>query len=109
MYSNTIRMLKVTLAEGWHMVSEDAGIARDEDLLVEVSGGVARITMNRSYVLNALSAAHFRQLTAAFLDVGWRRDVGVVVLTGAGRAFSSGGDVRTLTKDIVVETGKYAM
>jgi enoyl-CoA hydratase/carnithine racemase len=91
------------------MVMEEASIANDEDLLVEVADGVARITLNRPEVLNALSAAHFRQLTAAILDVGWRRGVGVVVLTGAGRAFSAGGDLRTLSKDVLVHTTKYAV
>lgn len=90
-------------------IDEDAATAHPEDLLVEVKDGVAKLTMNRPDVLNALSAAHFRQLTDAVYDVGWRKDVGVVVLTGAGRAFCAGGDLRTLTKDIVVETGKWAL
>jgi 2-ketocyclohexanecarboxyl-CoA hydrolase len=91
------------------VVDNEAGIAHPEDLLVEVKDGVAKLTMNRPDVLNALSAAHFKQLTEAINDVGWRREVGVVVLTGAGRAFCAGGDLRTLTKDVVVDTGKWAL
>jgi 2-ketocyclohexanecarboxyl-CoA hydrolase len=86
-----------------------AEVAHDDDLLVSVDGGVARITLNRPDVLNALSAAHFRQLTAAIHDVSSRAGVGVVVLTGAGRAFSAGGDLRTLSKDVLVDTTKYAI
>jgi 2-ketocyclohexanecarboxyl-CoA hydrolase len=91
------------------MTTNDEEIAHPDDLLVEVSEGVARIILNRPDVLNALSAAHFRQLTAAFLDVGWRSDVGVVVLTGAGRAFSAGGDLSKLSKDVLVESTKYSV
>jgi enoyl-CoA hydratase/carnithine racemase len=91
------------------MAQDEAAIANDDDLLVTVKDGVARITLNRPEVLNALSAAHFRQLTAAILDVGWRPEVGVVVLTGAGRAFSAGGDLRTLSKDVLVHTTKFAV
>jgi enoyl-CoA hydratase/carnithine racemase len=87
----------------------EAGVAADDDLLVEIKDGVAKLTMNRPDVLNALSAAHFRQLTDAIYDVGWSKEVGVVVLTGAGRAFCAGGDLRTLTKDVVVDTGRYAL
>lgn len=91
------------------MVDNEAATAQPNHLLVEVKDGVAKLTMNRPEVLNALSAAHFQQLTDAINDVGWRHDVGVVVLTGAGRAFCAGGDLRTLTKDIVVHTGKLAL
>jgi enoyl-CoA hydratase/carnithine racemase len=80
-----------------------------EDLLVRVEDGVAWLTMNRPDVLNALTVAHFRQLADAFYDVGWRPDVGAVVLTGAGRAFCAGGDVSQLDKDVVVDSGKWAL
>jgi len=84
-------------------------VAQPEDLLAKVEGGVAWLTMNRPQVLNALSFAHFRQLADALYDVGWRRDVGVVVLTGAGKAFCAGGDVSTLTKETLVDAGKWAL
>ena len=91
------------------MTETAQGSARPEDLLIAVEDGIAWVRMNRPDVLNALTVGHFRQLTDAFYDVGWRRDVGVVVLTGAGRAFCAGGDVSTLDKDVVVEAGKYAL
>jgi 2-(1,2-epoxy-1,2-dihydrophenyl)acetyl-CoA isomerase len=63
-------------------------------LLVEVGSGVATLTLNRPEALNALN----RELKDALLDavrrVGRDRAVRVVVLTGAGRAFSSGQDLR---------------
>src|SRR5687768_10088150 len=80
-----------------------------DDLLVEVKDGVAWLRMNRPQVLNALSVGHFRQMTEAFLDVGWRKDVGAVVLTGTGNVFCAGGDVRTLDKAVLVEVGNWAI
>jgi enoyl-CoA hydratase len=65
-----------------------------EDLLVERRGQVAVITLSRPRVLNALSSRLQRELDdalgRALDDVGVR----VVVLTGAGRAFSAGIDLK---------------
>ncbi|MDX1664374.1 MAG: enoyl-CoA hydratase family protein [Candidatus Promineifilaceae bacterium] len=66
------------------------------DFLYDVQEGVATITFNRPEVLNALTFgiyAQFRDLMRAL-----HRDdmVKVVVLTGAGRAFCSGGDVHEI-------------
>lgn len=67
-----------------------------EDILYEKrADGVARITINRPDVLNALRTQTYEELARAFRDAGEDPTIGVVVLTGAGeRAFSSGGDVR---------------
>jgi naphthoate synthase/2-ketocyclohexanecarboxyl-CoA hydrolase len=66
-----------------------------EDIIYETRDGIARITINRPEVLNALRTQTYEELTRAFRMAGDDDSVGVVVLTGAGdRAFSSGGDVR---------------
>lgn len=65
-----------------------------EDILYEKAEGVAKITINRPERRNAFRAKTFREMSEAFLDAWGDRDVGVVVLTGAGdKAFCSGGDV----------------
>jgi 2-ketocyclohexanecarboxyl-CoA hydrolase len=99
-----------------HVGGEPAfnGVVTDDlpdsgDLLVDVSSGVARITLNRPENLNALSSAHFRQLCRAFERVGWRDDVRVIVLTGAGRAFSAGGDLTTLSRAAVIESANASL
>ncbi|HEY8724489.1 MAG TPA: enoyl-CoA hydratase/isomerase family protein [Gaiellaceae bacterium] len=56
--------------------------------------GVARITMNRPEVLNALNRDLLESLTDAFAQVERDDSVGAVVLTGAGRAFSAGFDLK---------------
>lgn len=66
-----------------------------EDIQYEKSGGVATITINRPKVLNAFTDQTLFEMIAAFNDAAEDREVGVVVLTGAGdRAFSAGGDVK---------------
>jgi enoyl-CoA hydratase len=66
-------------------------------LLVERAGGIATLTMNRPEVLNALSSELRRELVRAFGDLSNDDSVGVLILTGAGRAFCSGLDLRELS------------
>ena len=63
------------------------------DILYAEEGGIARITINRPEVMNAFRAATCEQLIDAFHRAGWNREIGVIVLSGAGdRAFCTGGD-----------------
>ena len=64
------------------------------NILYSKAGGVARVTINRPDVLNALNWATLREMQTAFEDVSWDDTVGVLVLTGAGdRAFCTGADL----------------
>jgi naphthoate synthase/2-ketocyclohexanecarboxyl-CoA hydrolase len=66
-----------------------------EDITYEVADGVARITIDRPHVHNAFRLETLGELLDAFRAAETDREVGVIVLTGAGeRAFSSGGDVK---------------
>lgn len=58
--------------------------------------GIATITLNRPDRLNAITFEVYRELTDFFAALRDHRDVRVVVITGAGRAFCSGGDVRDI-------------
>ncbi len=62
-----------------------------EHVLVDRSGDFATITMNRPARRNALSAAHVRELIAAFTDVGGSDALGIV-LAGNGPVFCAGHD-----------------
>jgi methylglutaconyl-CoA hydratase len=65
-----------------------------ETVLLEVDArGVATVTMNRPKVHNAFDEALVDKLTRTLIDTAARDDVRVVVLTGAGRSFSSGADM----------------
>jgi 2-ketocyclohexanecarboxyl-CoA hydrolase len=64
-----------------------------EDLLYSVRDRVATIAINRPKVHNAFRAKTCEELVRAFSRAGYDREVGAIVLTGAGeRAFCSGGD-----------------
>ncbi|HEY2963064.1 MAG TPA: enoyl-CoA hydratase family protein [Pyrinomonadaceae bacterium] len=67
--------------------------------------GVATITLHRPERLNALTFEVYRELTDTFAALRDERDVRVVVITGSGRAFCSGGDVH----DIIGELFKRDM
>ena len=64
-------------------------------LLVEVADGVARLTLNRPEVRNALNAALLAELETALSRLGAEPGTRVVVIRGAGdRAFCAGADLR---------------
>jgi enoyl-CoA hydratase/carnithine racemase len=58
--------------------------------------GVARITLDRPEALNALTFDVYRELTSLFEGLGARPELRAVVLTGTGRAFCTGGDVKDI-------------
>jgi enoyl-CoA hydratase/carnithine racemase len=58
--------------------------------------GVATITLDRPQQLNALTFEVYRELTDTFLALPARPAVRAVVITGEGRAFCTGGDVREI-------------
>jgi 2-(1,2-epoxy-1,2-dihydrophenyl)acetyl-CoA isomerase len=65
-----------------------------EALRYGVEAGVATITLNRPEALNALTVTLRTELLAAFRTVARDRAVRSVILTGAGRAFCAGQDLR---------------
>ena len=65
-----------------------------QELRVDRDGGVAVVTLNRPDRLNALSHGLLVELRSQIQVLGQDRSVRAVVLTGAGRAFSSGADLR---------------
>ena len=64
-----------------------------DDVLYEAADGVGRITLNRPIVLNAINRNVTRLLDVALDQAEADDDVRAVILTGAGRAFSAGGDL----------------
>lgn len=71
------------------------------DLLYEASDGVATITLNRPDRLNAISAGMLSSLSQVLRDADLDRQVRTIVLTGAGRGFCAGLDL----KDQMAGTG----
>lgn len=65
-----------------------------ETLRVERRNHVAYVTLNRPDVLNALNTTLRQELKRFFMDVEHDPDVRLVVITGAGRAFCAGADIK---------------
>jgi enoyl-CoA hydratase/carnithine racemase len=66
-----------------------------ETLLTAVDGSVGRLTLNRPEKLNPLSPQTLAELAAAARWFDEQSDVKVVIVRGAGRAFSAGADLST--------------
>ncbi len=66
------------------------------DFLYEVNDGVATLTFNRPEVLNALTFEVYEQFRDLLEALRYDDAVKVLVLTGAGDSFCSGGDVRKI-------------
>lgn len=69
-------------------------------LLVEDSNRVRTLTLNRPEQLNAFDEALYDATTEALLDADRDPGVAVVLLTGAGRAFSAGTDLQEMAARI---------
>jgi 2-(1,2-epoxy-1,2-dihydrophenyl)acetyl-CoA isomerase len=63
-------------------------------VLLDVSGGIATVTFNRADAMNALDTPTKELLLSTLQQVAEDADVRVVVLTGTGRAFCVGQDLR---------------
>ena len=65
-----------------------------ETLKYEIAEGVATLTLNRPEAFNALNQALARDLFLAAIEADEDRSVRSIVVTGAGKAFCGGGDVK---------------
>ncbi len=72
-------------------------MATDQHVLFEVDEGVGIVTMNRPDRLNAVNWEMATSLVELFREIRHRDEVKVLVLTGAGRGFCSGGDAEWLS------------
>ena len=64
---------------------------------VDINEGLATVTLNRPEALNALSSALRNRITEVFTELRVNDAVGVIILTGAGRAFTVGLDLKELS------------
>src|SRR5687768_4594255 len=70
-------------------------VVAEGPVLLDIAEGVARIRLNRPDVSNAVDAELLRALHEVVLRCHANPDVRVVVLSGEGRNFCAGGDVKT--------------
>jgi len=63
-------------------------------LIVEVADGIGTVTMNQPESRNAVTGKLHDQLQDIWLDIARDERIRVVILTGAGKVFSAGGDIK---------------
>jgi enoyl-CoA hydratase/carnithine racemase len=78
-----------------------------ERIVYEKAPPRATITLNRPDVLNAFDFRMLRELARACEDASWDDEIRVVVVTGAGRAFCVGADLRAWGADLIGKPGEY--
>lgn len=71
-----------------------------ETIKFELTDGVALVTLNRPEALNATNDQLYRELSGLLRDLANNVEVGCVVLTGAGRGFCAGADVKSMDPDM---------
>jgi len=67
-----------------------------ECMLLDITDHIATVTLNRPEIMNALNWTAYDELEGIFRDLQKNTDVRCIVLTGAGRAFCSGDDVKEI-------------
>ncbi len=85
----------------------------DKLLFDKPADRVLRVTFNRPETFNSVDAETHAQMTDLWIDIGRDPDVNAVIVTGAGRAFSAGGDFSLLEGmagnfDVVMRTWREA-
>ena len=74
-------------------------------ILVEAEDRIATVTINRPEVRNALARETYGEIACAMRELGNRKDVGAIVITGTGKHFSAGGDIKRFKE--LIDSGTY--
>jgi enoyl-CoA hydratase len=74
-----------------------------QHLDIQIADGIATVTMNRPDVLNGLHPPAHAEMERVWDDLGDDDDVRVAILTGAGRAFNAGGDLKDMQERLAVD------
>lgn len=75
----------------------DGAMTTDDPVILEVSAGIATVTLNRAKAINALSEDVLAALQATWDEVATRKDIKVVILRGAGDHFCAGHNLKEMT------------
>jgi len=79
-----------------------------EVLKVNVSGGIATVTISRPQALNALNTRFFQEMDSLIAEIGARNDIKVVVITGEGKAFVAGADIAEMVHKTKAEGAEFS-
>lgn len=72
-----------------------------QDIIIEQQGPITSITLNRPASLNALTPLMIRELKNALKNISTDNNCKVLILKGAGRAFSAGVDLKAMNESLV--------
>lgn len=75
------------------------------NLCIEINDNIALITIDRAESYNTFNTEVFQEVAAAVTQCGQDKAVSVVVITGAGKAFSAGGDIAEFNQ--CIQNGTY--
>lgn len=78
------------------------------NILIEKKEGIAKITINRPNVLNALNVETINEITKCIKELEKDKKIKVVILTGKGKAFIAGADISQMKNMTPVESKKFA-
>ncbi len=84
------------------LITHHSSLITDMDyqtILFELKDRIATITFNRPDRLNAINEAMREDFSRLFDEIQTNEEIGVIVFTGAGRAFSAGGDIEYFERD----------
>jgi 2-(1,2-epoxy-1,2-dihydrophenyl)acetyl-CoA isomerase len=73
-----------------------------ETILYDVADGVATVTFNRPEALNATNDQFYREMQGLIRDIAAEDEIGAVIITGAGRGFCAGADVKSMNPDMAL-------
>jgi len=79
------------------------------NLLIDITGGIAQVTINRPAALNALNVDVLKELAAAFAQLQEDESVACVILTGSGtKAFVAGADIAAMQPLNALQAAHFA-
>lgn len=81
---------------------------QNANLTMQVEDGIAVITLNRPEVRNAIDDEMRRDFVAMLDQVSRDNAIRALVLTGAGKAFCAGGDIRSMKERMAAPAGQVA-
>ncbi len=79
-----------------------------ETVLLERDGGIATITANRPDQLNALNPQLLKDLKSAADELAGDKSLDVVIVTGAGRAFIAGADIKAMVEYTTEQANEFS-
>src|SRR4030042_6000062 len=77
-------------------ISIVSGVMSYQTIIYQKESDLGRITLNRPQAMNAITPDMRKELKDAVLEAGNDKDVKVIVITGAGKAFCAGVDLKSL-------------